>query len=336
MTTEKNVSSLGEFELIEACFSPLGTSGAEGVITGMGDDGAVLSVPRTQDLVVSTDTLVEGVHFRSDDDPYLLGRKALLVNLSDLAAMGALPRWYLLSLSLPATTPVRWVQEFARGLRVEGERFDVTLVGGDTTGSLGNLALTVTIMGHLGHGRAVLRSGAKPGDRIFVSGTLGDAALGLAHHLGRLTVADPEDVIHLRQAHQLPEPRVGLSLGLADAALVRGAIDISDGLVADLRHLCTASGVGAEVAFEKLPLSHAVRRQLALHEAEVQTLILSGGEDYELLFTVSPGCLGAVANLADQIGVAITEIGVITTGDQVHVSRDGTPIRLGAGGWTHF
>jgi thiamine-monophosphate kinase len=212
----------------------------------------------------------------------------------------------------------------------------VVLTGGDTTGSKGCLVVTLTVMGHLGKGRAILRSGAKPGDRIFVTGTLGDSALGLAHHLGKLKVADPEDVVHLMQRHQLPEPRIDFSLGLTDAALAHGAIDLSDGLVADLRHLCTASKVGAEVEMEKIPLSHAVRRQLETHGPELLTQILAGGEDYELLFTVSPGSLGAVANMADQIGITITEIGTITEGDTVNINQNKKPMRLGTSGWTHF
>ena len=252
MKQDKSIASVGEFELIQSCFSPLSKGGMDGVTVGLGDDGAVLVVPRTQELVISTDTLVEGIHFSSDDDPYLLGRKALRVNLSDLAAMGALPRWYLLSLSMPPSTPFNWVSEFARGLKEDGDNFDVSLTGGDTTGSKGCLIITITVMGHIGKGRSVLRSGAKPGDRIFVSGTLGDSALGLSCHLGKLKIADPEDVVYLMQRHQLPEPRISLGLGLVDAALVHGAIDLSDGLVADLKHLCSASGVGAEVDVEKM------------------------------------------------------------------------------------
>ena len=336
MKEEKTVASVGEFELIKSCFAPLYEKPVKGVTVGIGDDGAVLAVPRTQELVVSTDTLVEGIHFSSDDDPFLLARKALRVNLSDLAAMGAYPRWYLLSLSLPPTTPLRWVTEFSRGLKEDGERFDVVLTGGDTTGSKGCLGITITVMGHLGTDRAILRSGAQVGDRIFVTGTLGDAALGLAYHLGHLKVADPEDAIHLLGRLQLPEPRIDFAMGLVDSALAHSAIDLSDGLAADLKHLCTASKVGAEVAVEKVPLSHAVSRQLDAQGPKLLSQIIAGGEDYELLFTVSPGILGAVANMADKVGVAITEIGTITKGDKVNINQNGSPMRLGSSGWTHF
>ncbi|MBF0455626.1 MAG: thiamine-phosphate kinase [Magnetococcales bacterium] len=336
MKEEKTISSVGEFELIRSCFSSSVPSDVTGITVGLGDDGAVLDVPRTQELVVSTDTLVEGIHFSSDDDPYLLGRKALRVNLSDLAAMGAQPRWYLLSLSLPPSTPLSWVTEFSRGLKEDGERYKVALTGGDTTGSKGCRIMTITMMGYLGKGRALCRSGLQLGDRLFVTGTLGDATLGLAHHLGRMTLSDSEDAIYLMQRHQLPEPRIAFGMGLIDAALAHGAIDLSDGLVADLRHLCTASKVGAEVDVEKIPLSHAARRQLEAHDGDLLTQILTGGEDYELLFAVSPGCLGAVANLADQMGLAITEIGVVTAGSSVNFNLNGTPMRLGSGGWTHF
>ncbi len=245
MKPEKSIAEVGEFELIQTCFSPLSKKYVAGIAVGIGDDGAVLDIPTNHELVVSSDTLVEGIHFSSNADPYLLGRKALRVNLSDLAAMGATPGWYLLSLSLPQSTLYSWVTEFSRGLKEDGEGFNVVLTGGDTTGSLGGIMINITVMGHMEKGRAILRSGSKPGDKIFVTGTLGDSALGLALNLGKLKISSGDDGAYLLRRHQLPDPQIALGMSLASSSLANGAIDLSDGLVADLKHLCAASKVGA-------------------------------------------------------------------------------------------
>ncbi len=336
MKKEDTIASVGEFELIKSYFTPLSSSEIAGVTVGIGDDGAQLAVPEGQELVVSTDTLVEGIHFSKGDDPYLLGRKSLRVNLSDLAAMGALPCWYFLSLTIPPTTTVDWINEFSRGLKADGEDFGIGLVGGDTTGSKKALVITITVMGCVEKGSSTLRSGARVGDRIFLSGTLGDSALGLAYHLENLKIASSDDRIYLLKRHQLPEPRVVLALALVDGGVTSAAIDVSDGLTADLAHICAASKVGAEVDVEKIPLSAAAKRVIKSHGPEMLTKVLTGGEDYELLFTVAPAMVAEVAAIAEKVGVVVTEIGDITAGSKVNINKQGKPINLDSAGWTHF
>ncbi len=336
MKPQKQIAAIGEFKLIKSCFAPLDVTGYGGVKLGIGDDGALLETPQDRVLVVSSDTLVEGVHFSPGADPRSLGRKALRVNLSDLAAMGATPGWYLLSLSLPAKTSMEWVREFSRGLEEDGERFAVALVGGDTTSSKGGVVINVTVMGHVGKDRALLRSGAEVGDRIFVSGTIGDSTLGLACHLGDLPVADSDDAEYLKKRHLLPEPRTVLGAELSESALIRCAVDISDGLVADLGHVCTASGVGAVLDLEKIPFSYPLKRQLQAHGEDLARRALTGGGDYELLFTVQPENAAAATALAQKVGVAVTDIGVITDKKGVDVRKNGASIPLESGGWVHF
>ena len=336
MREDKTIASLGEFGLIKTFFLPTAVKKGGGVIIGIGDDAAVVAVPRTQQLVATTDTLVEGVHFFSDADPFLLGQKALRVNLSDIAAMGGSPQWYLISLTLPPATSVFWVGELARGMEETARQFGVTLIGGDTVSSRGCIVITITLMGLVGKDRGVVRSGAKPGDRILVSGTIGDAALGLALRSGKLTVADAEDRVHLQRRRQLPEPRVDLGVALRDAAISRSAIDISDGLVADLGHLCRASGVGAMLYAEQVPLSPAAGRQVAQHGPAMLTRLLTGGEDYELLFTVTPFAMEALPGLSGRTKTTVTEVGVITKEPGVVVTYNGNPLETGTGGWAHF
>ncbi|MEO5345692.1 MAG: thiamine-phosphate kinase [Magnetococcus sp. YQC-9] len=329
------LASLGEFPLIREFFLPLQKPGASGVITGIGDDAAVLAVPRTQQLLATVDALVEGVHFRAEDDPFLLGQKALRVNLSDIAAMGGQPNWYLLALSLPGETPSQWLAEFTRGLRESGERFGVSIVGGNTTGSQAGRTIHVTLFGLVSQGRALSRSGAEVGDRILVTGTIGDAALGLAIRQGGVSGVNEMDRRYLEGRLDLPEPRVGLGVAVADAAAVRAVIDVSDGLVADLGHICEASAKGARVEVERIPLSGAARRQL-LRDPGLMGRVLTGGEDYELLFTASPGALEMLHTLAERAGVALTEIGEITEGTEVVMLSDGVPLVLDQAGWSHF
>lgn len=333
----QTIATVGEFQLIERLFMPTVEDAPLGVVVGVGDDAAIVTVPRTQQLVVTTDTLVEGIHFTSDADPFLLGQKALAVNLSDLAAMAAQPRWYLLSLALPPETPVAWVDRLVAGLNKAAQRPGglVALVGGNTTSiAQGSRSITITLMGLVGKSRGITRSGAQVGDHILVTGTIGDAALGWAIQRGSLTVADEADQSALVRRHQLPEPPVELAIALQEAAISRSAIDISDGLVADLRHLCQASRVGAQIEAEQIPLSPAARRQVERHGPELLARMLGGGEDYELLLTIAPTAMAALQVLAKEAGVTVTKIGVITAGSEVVVTHQEKPMTVG--GWDHF
>ncbi|MEO5332571.1 MAG: thiamine-phosphate kinase [Magnetococcus sp. YQC-5] len=335
MDGAKTLADFGEFPLIQELFVPLQSASVSGVVLGIGDDAAVLSIPRTQQLLATTDSLVEGVHFNASVDPFLLGQKALLVNLSDIAAMGGKPCWYLLALSAPPETSLEWMRAFARGLQEAGSRFGITLVGGNTTGSKAGLTIGVTLFGLVSQARALTRVGSLPGDRILVTGTIGDAALALAVRKGMFVVKDAEDLAFLDHRLDLPEPRVDLGLAISDAAVAHAVIDVSDGVLADLGHLCVASGVGARIDAERVPFSQAARRQLELHP-DLLSLLLTGGEDYELLCTVPAGALELLDVLAKQAGVAFTEIGEITESLGMVVTHEGQPFDVGRGGWTHF
>lgn len=311
---------LSEFSLIRTFFSRCGTERAD-VSLGVGDDGALLSVPPGQVLVATLDTLVSGVHFLPNVDPEALGHKALAVNLSDLAAMGAEPAWASLGLTLPAADP-DWLSGFSRGLCDLARRFGVQLVGGDTTH--GPLCLSLQLQGFVPAGAALLRSGARAGDRLFVTGTLGDAGLAL-----RTLLRGEEPATELRARLERPEPRLAVGLGLRGIA--SAAIDLSDGLVADLGHLLTASGVAAEVLLGELPRSPAVAAQ------GDWDLVIGSGDDYELCFSVPPDRLAALHRRAADWDVPIREIGRVVTGQGLRwIGPDGQPWRPGVAGYEHF
>ena len=232
--------------------------------------------------MATADTVVAGVHFLADDPPDLIARKALRVNLSDLASMGAEPLGYLLVTALSASIDENWIAQFTRGLAQDQAEFSISLLGGDTAFTPGPLALTITALGQAESGKALLRSGAKPGDRVYVSGTVGDGAFGLKAAKGEMSALSQPDQDWLLDRYRLPRPRLGLGrrlIGIASAAM-----DISDGLVADLGHMCEASGVGALVEAAKLPVSSAIRTLLGAGEASLVE-VATGGDDYELLFT---------------------------------------------------
>lgn len=335
----ETIGSFGEFQLIQRFFSPSSeTALPPEIAVGPGDDAAVLTIPRTQQLVITTDTLVEGVHFTRHADPFLLGQKALRVSLSDMAAMAGQPRWYLLSLTLPKTTPLSWIEALAHGLNTAAQRpsGNVALIGGNTSMSKEGAHITVTLLGLVGKNRAVTRSGAQIGDHIFVSGTIGDATLGLSIQQGTLTVDDPSARMALQQRHNLPTPPVELAIALQESALTRSAIDISDGLIADLKHLCEASKVGARINAAQIPLSPAAQNQVQCHGKALLSKLLSGGEDYELLFTVAPTAHDTVMTLAKKVGTRVTQIGVITTEPHVILTHHGQTMTAESSGWTHF
>lgn len=311
-----------EFALIARHFRPLAGAGA----LDLSDDAAVLPPPPGRELVLSADAMVEGVHFLQTDPADLVARKLLRTNLSDLAAMGADPLGYLLTVSTPRSQGDDWFAAFAAGLAADQAQFGVALLGGDTTSTPGPISLSLTILGTVLPGRAVRRSGARVGDGVWVSGTIGDGALGLLAAMGQL--ADPTGF--LADRYRLPQPR----LGLATHALVRACMDVSDGLVQDLGHLCRASGVAATIEATHLPLSAAARAAGPDHLVRC----LTGGDDYELLMAIAPADEAAFQAHAAAMGVLVTRIGGFAEGEGTVsvLGPDELPMALSNGGWSHF
>ena len=321
---------LGEFGRIRRFFKPLaGPGGLE-----LRDDAALVDCPPGKRLAVTVDAMVEGVHYLPEDPPDLVGRKLLRVNLSDLAAMGATPRYYLLTTALPASFGDDWVARFAAGLGEDQQRFGVTLLGGDSVATTGPAALSLTAIGVVEAGGEIRRSGAKPGDRIWVSGTIGDAFLGLRLLRGAYPELSNDERAALIARFQLPEPRTGLGLRLCGIA--NAMLDVSDGLLADLGHICEASNVGAELALAALPMSPPARR-LAAANADLAVQLATGGDDYELLFTAPAQASPTILSLAAELAVPITEIGKIVSGSRARLlSAGGKEIRVEAAGYRHF
>jgi thiamine-monophosphate kinase len=324
-----------EFGLIAELFAPLAV-GYPGAL-GLTDDAAFLTAEPGYDTVATMDTMVAGVHFLPDDPPDLIARKLVGVNLSDLAAKGAVPAFLMLSAAFPIGTTKSWLAAFARGLAEDVGRYGVALIGGDTVSTPGPLCLTLTALGRVEAGRGVLRSGARPGDLIWVSGSLGDGALGLKSLRGDLAGLSQEQHAFLADRYRLPRPRTELGpllVGLASAGM-----DISDGLVQDLGHLCRASHVQAEIQAGLVPLSAAAVAALAADQS-LLALVLTGGDDYELLFTAAPDASDDILKLARQAGIPVTRIGTMAAlgaGNAVTVlGRDGRVLDLGQTGWRHF
>ena len=323
----------GEFELIARYFAPL--TGDEPGAFALADDTAVLGHEPGQRLAITTDTVVESVHFLADDPPAVVAAKALRVNLSDLAAMGARPRAYTLSLALPEDRDEEWVGQFALALAAEQASFEVTLIGGDTVATPGRLTVTVTAFGTLAAGSELRRSDARAGDAVYVSGFIGDAALGLKALNGELPDLTSEHAQALKDRYFRPRPRVDLGPRLVD--LANAAIDISDGLVADLGRVCAASGMAATIVAPRVPLSEAAGAAVAADHG-LMAAVLTGGDDYELLFTCAPGDAAAVAALARELDLPLTAIGQVAEGDGgVRViDADGRDMALGVTGYRHF
>ncbi|MCI4567692.1 thiamine-phosphate kinase [Lysobacter sp. CFH 32150] len=295
------------------------------VVLGIGDDAALLRVPADKLLVVATDTLNAGVHFPDEAMPADIGWKALAVNLSDLAAMGAQPAWCTLSLSLP-DSDAAWIDAFLDGFLALADTFDVALVGGDTT--RGPLSVCVTVHGFVDETRVLRRDAARIGDEIWVTGTLGDAAGALAQWQAQQPI-DPM----LRARLDRPAPRI--AAGLAFAGIAHAGIDLSDGLLADLGHVCSASEVAAEVEVDALPASPAL--QAAFDSAARRALQTSGGDDYELCFTAAADQHEGVVRVAQETGIAVTRIGRVVAGSGVHaVLADGTEWIPPRAGYVHF
>jgi len=319
----------GEFSLIARYFDRARSSRHD-VDTGIGDDCALLTIPEKQLLAISTDTLVSGVHFLADISPRDLGYKALAVNLSDLAAMGADPAWLTLALTLPDVDE-SWLSAFSDSLFEQLDYYGVQLIGGDTT--RGPLSITLGIHGMVPAGRALKRSGAKVGDWIYVTGTPGDSAAGLAILQNRLQVSDTQQTDYLMARHLRPTPRI--LHGQALRGLANSAIDLSDGLISDLGHILKASDCGARIDLDAFPLSSELLALVSPDQALAWGL--SGGEDYELCFTVPEINRGALEVAIGNLGVAYSCIGQIAPASEgLQLLRNGEPVTLDLKGYDHF
>jgi thiamine-monophosphate kinase len=319
----------GEFDLIRRFFADRARrSDSNGVLLGIGDDAALLEVPTHSELVVSVDTVVEGRHFPSGTDPRSIGHRALAVNLSDMAAMGATPKWITLALTLPRAD-VEWLEAFAGGLFDLADEFDVALVGGDTT--RGALTISIQIMGQVPRAAALRRSGAHAGDLILVTGSLGDSGAGLAFCGLSPHQRTPAQQQMVRR-FDYPTPRV--AMGVAARGIASAAMDISDGLVGDLPKLAQASGLAARVAVESLPLSDALRSSCSLEQA--REWALCAGDDYELLLCVPPAQLAQLEGGASQLNLTLSCIGEMRNGDGVTFTIDDEEFSPRGKGHDHF
>ncbi|HPF27864.1 MAG TPA: thiamine-phosphate kinase [Steroidobacteraceae bacterium] len=319
--------ALGEFDLIARYFAKIGAARSD-VQVGVGDDGAVLVPPPGHDLVAVVDTLVAGVHFPQGSPASSIGHRAVAVNLSDIAAMGATPSWALLALSLPSVDE-DWLAQFAHGTGELLTQHAVSLVGGDTT--TGPLTITVQLIGAVPRGQALRRTGARPGDAIVVSGTPGDAAAGLAIEQRRMQCAAPH-AAELRQRFLYPTPRC--ALGVALRGIASACIDLSDGLGADLGKLCAASGRGGELELTTLPISAALAA--AVDRDRARQLALTGGDDYELCFTVPPANFARLTQLAQRSATPLTRIGSIVERPGVTLRDGATVTQFSHRGFDHF
>lgn len=326
-----------EFALIARYFAPLarGFPGAYGLL----DDVAAISPASGNELVVKTDAIVAGIDFLPDTPANLVARKALRVNLSDLAAKGATPRAYLLDLIVPNTVDEPWIANFAAGLAQDQTEYDIHLIGGDLSSTSGPITIAITAMGEAPLGRVIRRGGAEPNDTIFVTGTIGDAALGLAMSRAALPSLDAASAAFLVDRYRLPQPRVRLGPLLIDIA--SAALDISDGLVADLRHICAVSRLSGVIEAKSVPLSPAARAAIGGDPGRLAAA-LTGGDDYEILFTAPATAAARISELSRLLDTPITPIGcmkALTGGAQSEVvvlDNVGRPLSFAAEGWTHF
>jgi len=332
----KTPAETGEERLIAKYFAPLAKHpGALGLL----DDAATLTPLAGSDLVLTKDAIVGGVHFFPDDPADAVARKALRVNLSDLAAKGATPAGFLLALALPKSVTAGWLKAFARGLGADAENYACPLLGGDTVRTPGPLTVSITALGFLPHGEMVQRRGAKPGDRIVVTGTIGDGALGLKllrdAKAAQRWKLDKNMRAHLLSRYRLPQPRTAVAVTVRKHA--SAAMDVSDGLAGDLAKLCRASGVGADVDVTRLPLSDAARRALAAQPALIET-ILSGGDDYEIVCAVPAAQSDAFIAAAQAAGIPAADIGRVMAGEGApsFLGEGGRPLSLSQTSFSHF
>jgi thiamine-monophosphate kinase len=318
-------SAIREFELIADVFAPLADS--KGALR-LKDDVALLRARAGHDVVVTTDAIVEGIDFFANDPPDTIAKKALRVNLSDLAAKGAEPLGYLLTLMLPERINSAWLRKFARGLKADQKKFGVSLYGGDMSATRGPLSVSITAFGHVPRGRAILRGGAKPGDIVFVTGTIGDGGGGLA------ALKSKRGDHFLIRRYRLPEPRVAFGLRLRGVATA--AIDVSDGLLADLGHIADVSKVHVVVELSRVPLSKSLQRAWGIHKA-ARVRAATAGDDYEIAFTAPPRSREKIVEAARKSRTAVTEIGYVKAGwGVVLLGAGGKPIRVKRKGWEHF
>lgn len=326
MPTSAEIPLLGEFELIRRFFASAACARpAAGVVQGIGDDCALLALPPGEQLLVSTDTLLSGVHFPASADAFLLAQRGLAAAASDLAAMGATPLGFTLALTLPTAEP-QWLQGFAAGLDVMAKACGLALVGGDTT--RGPLSMTFTVLGRVPAGQALRRSGAQAGDLLCVGGALGDAAAALPLVLGQ-TSSSAEIAGPLLERYWTPQPQ--LALGQALRGKATAVLDISDGLLADCGHLASASAVGIRIELERLPLSAAILQLLG--QTRARECALTGGDDYRLVFSLPPGELASLQAAWPEIAV----IGQVVAGTGVEVvDADGQPVTFAHSGFQHF
>ena len=329
-----NSTESAEGRLIARYFRPLATH--PGAL-GLGDDAAVMTPPPGCDLVLTTDGVIAGVHFFPDDPPGSIGRKALRMNLSDLAAKGAKPAGFLLSLALPRGTDEAWIAAFAAGLGEDIAHYGCPLLGGDTDHTPGPVSVSIAAFGTVPHGKMVRRSTAKPGDSVVVTGTFGDAALGVKLRRDkslakswRLTQAM---VRHLEQRYLLPEPRDALAEALLHHA--GAAMDVSDGLAGDLVKLARASSVAAEIDVARVPLSDAARAAIGAEPPLIETM-LTGGDDYEIVLTAAPQELPALRAAAKAAGVPVTKIGRVEAGEGARFIHDGKALAFARASYSHF
>jgi thiamine-monophosphate kinase len=321
----------GEFELIERYFKPLAEDAGA---FGLADDVALIAPRPGEELVLKVDTLSEGVHFFPDDPPEGIAAKALRINLSDLAAKGTEPRGYLLALSLRSDWTEAWVAAFARGLAADQKMYGLSLLGGDTTGAAGGTTVSITAVGGVPEGKLVRRAGARPGDFVFVSGTIGDAALGLRVRRKEFDQRVP-GAEHLVRRYMIPEPRVALAPVLRRHA--SAALDVSDGLVGDFDHICRASGVTGTIEVELVPLSPPAQR-IVESQSDALRSVLTGGDDYEILATIPEDSADAFSRESAETGVAVTRIGRVAAGSGPPTVMDeaGNPLHLPWLSFDHF
>ncbi|MEP3244868.1 MAG: thiamine-phosphate kinase [Sneathiella sp.] len=322
----------GEFGIISQYLSPLSHK-MEGAL-GLQDDAALLECRDGYQLVLTKDAMVAGVHFLPGDAPPNIARKLLRTNLSDLAAMGAAPVGYLLSTAWTADCTEEFIAGFTAGLKADQDEFGLGLLGGDTVRTPGPLTLSLTAIGELPKGQALRRNGAAEGDYLYVSGTIGDSALGLLSLQGKLENLATDDRSFLESRYHIPKPR--LTLGQVLCGYASACLDISDGLLADIGHICEQSEVGAVLYEEKIPISRAAETVLCT-DKKYWAQILSGGDDYELAFAIPREKASQLEILAAEAGVSVTRIGEMTgKGTPVFINTSGQKVTLDKAGWTHF